>query len=86
MISPRFVRAVSLLTVALFLFSASVNETLHRLEISPPQSQLVMCSPSGRELAIYHGDLPELRLAALTNARPPGLLHRLRETVRYQWL
>jgi hypothetical protein len=84
-ISHHFLRAVSLLTLALFLLSASVNETLHRLESSPSQSQLAIYSPSGRLLALYHGDLAQLDAAAANN-RPPAMAHRPRTAVENRWL
>ena len=84
MISHRFLCAVSLLTVTLFLFSASVNKTLHQLENSPAQSQLAIYSPTGQLQGLYHGDLAQLRAAALN--RPPGMMHRLRTTADDRWL
>jgi hypothetical protein len=85
-ISHRFVRAVSLLTIALFLLSASVDVTLERLERSPLQSELAIYSPSGQLQAVYHGDLAQLSAASAANPPSPSMLHRLRMTVESRWL
>jgi hypothetical protein len=85
-ISHRFVRAVSLLTLALFLLSASVDVTLQRIERSPFQSELAIYSPSGKLQAVYHGNLAQLRAASAVNPPAPSMLHRLRMTVESRWL
>jgi hypothetical protein len=83
-ISRRFVREISLLTGALFLLSASVNATLHRLEASPCQSELAFYSSNGHLQGLSKGDL--IQLGAASAANPPTMLHRLRTTVEYRWL
>jgi hypothetical protein len=48
----RFVRTVSLLTIFLFLLSASINATLDKLETSPGRSQSI---PTRLPLFLHHG-------------------------------
>ncbi len=87
MISHRFIRAVSLLTVSLFLLSASVDETLNRLENSPQQSQLAIYTPNGYLQAVYRGDLAQLSAAdPVAMTRQPNLLRRVRLSFVHQWL
>jgi hypothetical protein len=77
----RFVRTVSLLTIFLFLLSASINATLDKLETSPGRSQLVVYTPTGHLAGIYRGNLSQL--AAVNQSIPtrlPLFLHHGRTT------
>jgi hypothetical protein len=59
----RTIRVGSLLTIFLFIMSASISATLDRLERAPGQSQLAIFGRGGRELAVYRGDLAQLQAA-----------------------
>ena len=77
----RFVRTVSLLTIALFLLSASIDATLDRVEKAPARSELVVYTPTGHVAAAYRGNLSQL--AAANEAIPtrlPLFLHHGRAT------
>ena len=59
-----FVKTVSLLTISLFLLSASINATLNKLETG--RSSLCVYSPGGHLTAVYHGNLSQLAAANQT--------------------
>jgi hypothetical protein len=84
----RTVRAGSLLTLFLFIMSASISATLDRFEASPSQSQLAVFSGHGREVALFHGDLAQLGAAEAALPRPADV-HHARPTIvlrDYRWL
>jgi hypothetical protein len=77
----RFVKAVSLLTISLFLLSASIDVTLDRLETAPGRSQLAIYTRDGHLVGVYRGNLSQL--AADSQAIPvklPLFLHHGRAT------
>jgi hypothetical protein len=77
----RFVKAVSLLTISLFLLSASINATLDRWETAPGGSQLAIYTRDGHLVGFYRGNLSQL--AATSQAIPtklPLFLHHGRST------
>ena len=74
----RTIRVGSLLTIFLFVMSASISVTLDRLQDAPGQNQLAIFGRGGRELAVYHGSLAQLQAAdAATLPRPAAELHRV---------
>jgi hypothetical protein len=64
----RFVKAVSLLAIGLFLLSASIDAALDRMETAPGRSQLAIYTRGGDLVALYHGNLRQL--AAVGQAIP----------------
>jgi hypothetical protein len=78
----RFVKAVSLLTLGLFLLSASIDVALDRVENATGRSQLMIYTRDGNLVALYHGNLRQL--AAVSQAIPatkmPLYLRRGRAT------
>jgi hypothetical protein len=64
----RFVKAVSLLTLGLFLLSASIDVALDRVEHASGRSQLMIYTHGGNLVAVYHGNLRQL--AAVGQAVP----------------
>jgi len=71
----RTIRTAGLLTIFLFLMSASINATLDRIEASPRQSQLAVYDRHWREVAVFHGDLAQLGAADAALPRPAFYLH-----------
>jgi len=75
----RFVKTVSLLTISLFLLSASIDATLDKLETG--HSTLSVYSGTGHLVAVYRGNLSQL--AAVNRTLPtkmPVFLRRGRTT------
>jgi hypothetical protein len=78
----RFVKTVSLLTIGLFLLSASIDATLDRMETAPGHSQLAIYTRGGDLIAVYHGNLRQLAAVgqALPATKLPAYLHHGRTT------
>ena len=66
----RTIRTAGLLTIFLFLMSASINATLDRIESAPRQNQLAVFDRNWREVAVFHGDLAQLGAADAALPRP----------------
>ncbi len=75
----RFIKTVSLLTISLFLLSASIDATLDKLETG--RSSLSVYSRTGHLVAVYHGNLSQLAAANQTlPTKLPVFLHHGRTT------